>query len=70
MIRCRRFRTGVKNDQPSPAIHGQRESMSEGFHPKARMSFPSALALGIQGADEVMEEMRVKYNIPTELPSK
>ena len=30
-------------------------SMSEGFHPKARLSFPSALALGIEGTDEVME---------------
>ncbi len=29
--------------------------MSEGFHPKPRMSFPSALALGIEGRDEVME---------------
>jgi radical SAM-linked protein len=28
---------------------------SEGFHPKAKMSFPSALALGIEGTDEVME---------------
>lgn len=30
-------------------------SMSEGFHPKPRISFPSALALGIEGTDEVME---------------
>ena len=30
-------------------------SMSEGFHPKPRMSFPSALAVGIAGDDEVME---------------
>ncbi|MEQ8788247.1 MAG: TIGR03936 family radical SAM-associated protein [Pirellulaceae bacterium] len=30
-------------------------SMSEGFHPKARLSFPSALGLGIVGLDEVME---------------
>ncbi|MHB8903039.1 MAG: TIGR03936 family radical SAM-associated protein [Thermoguttaceae bacterium] len=29
--------------------------MSEGFHPKPRMSFPSALALGIAGRNEVME---------------
>ena len=29
--------------------------MSEGFHPKARMSFPLALSLGIQGLDELME---------------
>ncbi|MHB1034105.1 MAG: TIGR03936 family radical SAM-associated protein [Pirellulales bacterium] len=32
-----------------------RLSMSEGFHPKPRMSFPSALAVGIAGTDEVME---------------
>ncbi len=29
--------------------------MSEGFHPKPRMSFPLALAVGIEGADEIME---------------
>jgi radical SAM-linked protein len=34
---------------------GLRLAMSEGFHPKPRMSFPSALALGIAGVDEVME---------------
>ena len=30
-------------------------SMSEGFHPKPRIGFPSALALGISGLDEVVE---------------
>lgn len=30
-------------------------SMTEGFHPKVRMNFPSALALGVLGLDEVME---------------
>jgi radical SAM-linked protein len=30
-------------------------SMSEGFHPKVRMSFPSALALGVAGEEEVIE---------------
>ena len=29
--------------------------MSEGFHPKPRMTFPSALAVGIAGREEVME---------------
>ncbi|MGO8745262.1 MAG: TIGR03936 family radical SAM-associated protein [Thermoguttaceae bacterium] len=29
--------------------------MSEGFHPKPRLSFPSALAVGIAGLDEVLE---------------
>ena len=30
-------------------------SFSQGFHPKARMTFPLALAVGIEGVDEVME---------------
>jgi radical SAM-linked protein len=34
---------------------GLRLGMSEGFHPKPRMGFPSALAVGIEGLDEVME---------------
>ncbi|HEY2147560.1 MAG TPA: TIGR03936 family radical SAM-associated protein, partial [Pirellulales bacterium] len=29
--------------------------MTEGFHPKPRMNFPSALAVGIAGDDEVLE---------------
>lgn len=29
--------------------------MSEGFHPKVRMSFPSALALGVAGEEETVE---------------
>jgi radical SAM-linked protein len=29
--------------------------MSQGFHPKAKMSFPLALAVGIEGQEEVME---------------
>jgi radical SAM-linked protein len=29
--------------------------MTEGFHPKPRMNFPSALAVGIAGVDEVLE---------------
>jgi len=29
--------------------------MSQGFHPKLRMSFPSALPLGVAGEDEVFE---------------
>ena len=29
--------------------------MSQGFHPKPRMTFPSALAVGIEGIDELME---------------
>lgn len=30
-------------------------SMTEGFHPKPRVSFPSALALGVESRDEVVE---------------
>ena len=30
-------------------------SMTEGFHPKPRVGFPSALALGVQSLDEVVE---------------
>lgn len=30
-------------------------AMSSGFHPKPRMSFPSALALGYESEDEVLE---------------
>lgn len=30
-------------------------AMSQGYHPKPRMSFPSALAVGIEGLEEVME---------------
>src|SRR5207248_977173 len=29
--------------------------MTEGFHPKPRMNFPSALAVGIAGDDEMLE---------------
>jgi radical SAM-linked protein len=34
---------------------GLRLGMSEGFHPKPRISFPSALAVGFEGENEVME---------------
>src|SRR5271169_6796595 len=30
-------------------------SMTEGFHPKPRIHFPSALAVGIAGSDELLE---------------
>jgi radical SAM-linked protein len=30
-------------------------AMSQGFHPRPRMTFPDALALGIEGRDEVMD---------------
>ena len=30
-------------------------SMTEGFHPKPRMNFPSALAVGIAGLEEIVE---------------
>ena len=34
---------------------GLKPSMTEGFHPKPRIGFPSALALGVEGLDEVVE---------------
>lgn len=34
---------------------GLRLAFSEGFHPKPRISFPTALALGIEALDEVVE---------------
>ncbi|MDR2763168.1 MAG: TIGR03936 family radical SAM-associated protein [Planctomycetaceae bacterium] len=39
-------------------------AMSEGFHPKIKMSFPSALALGIESLDEVLE-LELKESIET-----
>jgi radical SAM-linked protein len=44
---------------------GLQLGMSEGFHPKPRMSFPSALAVGIAGQDEVME-VELNEERPTE----
>lgn len=39
--------------------------MSQGFHPKPRMSFPSALAVGVAGLQEVMEvELAEPYTAP------
>ncbi len=41
---------------------GLKLGMSQGFHPKPRMSFPSALAVGIEGMDEVMDlELAAEY---------
>ena len=34
---------------------GLQLAFSQGFHPKPRISFPSALALGIEALDEVVE---------------
>jgi radical SAM-linked protein len=42
---------------------GLKLSFSEGFHPKPRMTFPLALAVGIEGVDEVMEvELAERYD--------
>jgi len=41
--------------------------MSEGFHPKPRMTFPSALAVGIEGIDEIMELELAKSHAAEEL---
>ncbi|GAA5511126.1 TIGR03936 family radical SAM-associated protein [Novipirellula caenicola] len=42
-------------------------SMSEGFHPKPRIAFPSALALGVEGLDEVVELELAEAISPHEL---
>jgi len=42
-------------------------SFSEGFHPKPRMTFPLALAVGIEGVEEVMEFELAEIYEPDEL---
>ncbi len=42
-------------------------ALSEGYHPKPRFSFPSALALGIEGHEEVFEAILVDPPSPAEL---
>lgn len=44
-----------------------RLSMTEGFHPKPRVGFPSALALGVEGWNEVVEIELAENLSPTEL---
>ena len=52
-------------------------AFSEGFHPKPRISFPSALALGIEALDEIVELESVgefslqdiEQNVRRELPA-
>ena len=46
---------------------GLKLRMSEGYHPKPRISFPSALAVGIAGIDEVMEMELVEPCLAEEL---
>ena len=41
--------------------------MTEGFHPKPRIGFPSALALGVEGLDEVVEIELAEELTPDEL---
>lgn len=41
--------------------------MSEGFHPKPRLSFPLALAMGVTGLDEVLEAELTEAHRPDEL---
>lgn len=43
---------------------GLKLAVSQGFHPKPRMSFPSALALGIEGLEEVMEMELTESHTP------
>lgn len=42
-------------------------SMTEGFHPKPRIAFPSALALGVESLDEVVEIELAEELTPGEL---
>jgi len=44
--------------------------MSEGFHPKPRISFPAPLGVGIEGADEVMEFGLAKWVHPSEIEAR
>ena len=44
--------------------------MSEGFHPKPRLSFPVPLGVGIDGADEVMEFELADWVSPDEIRRK
>ena len=41
--------------------------MSEGFHPKPRISFPAPLGVGIEGTDEVMEFDLAQWVHPQEI---
>lgn len=41
--------------------------MSEGFHPKPRLSFPLALAMGVTGLDEVLEAELAEARSPDDL---
>jgi hypothetical protein len=45
-------------------------SMSEGFHPKPRLHFPSALALGVPGLREVVEVETARWYAPEDLWGK
>ena len=45
-------------------------SMTEGFHPKPRIGFPSALALGVESHDEVVELDLAEEPTPQELLQK
>ena len=42
-------------------------AMTEGFHPKPKMMFPSALAVGIEGLDEILEIELAEDQEPAEL---
>jgi radical SAM-linked protein len=44
--------------------------MSEGFHPKPKLMFPSALALGIEGQAEVMELELVRPADPCDVETR
>lgn len=44
--------------------------MSQGFNPRPRMSFPAALALGIDGTDEIVELGLSQWVAPTKLQER
>ncbi len=41
--------------------------MTQGFHPRPKLTFPSALALGVASTDEVMEFLLAEESDPAEL---
>ena len=49
---------------------GVRLGMSEGFHPKAKLSFPSALSLGIRGLDEILDVEVVEEVVEEEFKAR
>lgn len=49
---------------------GVQLGMTQGFHPRPKLTFPSALALGVAASDEVMEFLLAEDADPQELQSR